>query len=292
MKHGFLLLPFLFGFELFQSPNRSVEAGNAHLKAGKAEQALAEYDKAVQSLPGDPGVHFDRGAALYALSRYDESVQEFLRATEAKTTPLKASAFYNLGNAFFKTEKYADAVAAYRRSLLLDPNDIRAKWNLELAQKKKKDEDQKKKNQQSKDDKNQNKDDKDKQQDKDKKDDQAKNDQKSDQKSDDKKDKPDDKQKPDDQKQGDQQDQAKNEEKKQQEQQKQDEKKQEQAKQEQAKKDQAKEAKEGKGDKADKAADMREIEAVLDSLERSPKNLEQERARLRAVRRQPPSKDW
>jgi Ca-activated chloride channel family protein len=280
------LLPFLFGFELFQSPNKSVEAGNTQLKGGKPEQALADYDKAVAALPAEPGVHFDRGAALYALSRHDEAVQEFLRATEAKTTPLKAAAFYNLGNSFFKTEKYADAIAAYRRSLALDPNDIRAKWNLELALKKKKDEDQKKKDQQSQDDKNKDKD----KQDKDK---QAKNDDKSDDKSGDKKDdKSADKNEPDKQDK-DKQDQAQNEQKKA------DEKKQEQAeqkaqeKQDAQKQEQAKnEAQKGDGQKPEKAADMREIEAVLDGLERSPKSLEQERARLRAVRRQPPSKDW
>src|SRR6185312_6946950 len=97
---------FLLGFDLLQSPNKAVEEGNARLKGGKAEEALGHYDQAVKSLPTDPGVHFDRGAALFALSRFDESVQEFLRATEAKGTPLKASAFYNLGNALFKTEKY------------------------------------------------------------------------------------------------------------------------------------------------------------------------------------------
>jgi Ca-activated chloride channel family protein len=231
-------------------------------------------------------VHFDRGAALYALSRHDEAVQEFLRATEAKTTALKAAAFYNLGNSFFKTEKFADAIAAYRRSLALDPNDIRAKWNLELALKKKKDDDQKKKDQQSKDDKNKDKQDKDKQ---------AKSDDKSDGKKDDKgeQQKPD---KPDENKQ----DQASNEQKNEDEQKKADEKKQEQAeqqkqqdKQDAQKQEQAKnEAHKNDGKPEKAAADMREIEAVLDGLERSPKSLEQERARLRAVRRQPPSKDW
>ena len=51
------------------------------LQAGKAEDALAHYDKAVAKLPAEAGVHFDRGAALYALSRFDEAGQEFLRAT-------------------------------------------------------------------------------------------------------------------------------------------------------------------------------------------------------------------
>jgi len=37
---------------------------------------------------------------------------------------------------------------------------------------------------------------------------------------------------------------------------------------------------------------MREIDAVLDNLESNPKDLEKLRARLRAVRRAPPLKDW
>src|SRR5581483_3430075 len=79
-----LLLPLLLAFDPLKSSNRDVEAGNAQMKAGKAEDALGSYDKAVAKLPGDPAVHFDRGTALYALSRFDEAGQEFLRATEAK----------------------------------------------------------------------------------------------------------------------------------------------------------------------------------------------------------------
>ena len=247
-----LLWPLLVGFDLLQSPNRAVEDGNARMKGGKAEEALAEYDKAVKALPAEPGAHFNRGAALYALSRFDEAAGEFLRATEAKTTALKASAFYNLGNSYFKGEKYDDAMAAYRRALTLDPNDIRAKWNLELAQKKKKEEEQKKKNE-KKDDQNKDKDDKK---------DQSKNDDKKDeQKKDEKKD-----------------EQSKNDDKKNEPPKKPDEPKKDKAKNEQP--------------KPEKAADMKEIEAVLDSLERSPKDLEKERARLRAIRRAAPSKDW
>jgi Ca-activated chloride channel family protein len=264
------LTPLLFGFDLLQSPNRAVENGNARMKGGKAEEALAEYDKAVQAMPAEPGAHFNRGAALYALSRFDEASAEFLRATEAKTSALKASAFYNLGNSYFKTDKYDDAIAAYRRSLTLEPNDVRAKWNLELAQKKKKDEEQKKKNDEK--NKDQNKDDKNK----DKKDDQSKNDDKKD----DQKDKQDKQDKKDEQ--------AKNDEKK--DQQKEPQKDQKKDEPKDQKKDEQAKADQQKPEKA--AADMREIEAVLDSLERSPKDLEKERARLRAIRRAPPSKDW
>jgi Ca-activated chloride channel family protein len=247
------LLPFLMAFDPLTSSNREVELGNQQMKAGKAEEALGFYDKAVAKLPNDPGAHFDRGAALYALSRFEEASQEFLRATEAKDGALKASAFYNLGNAFFKKDKFKEAIEAYKRAMTLDPRDAHAKWNLEIALRKQKDEEEKKKKDQDKD-----KDKKDQDQKKDDKKDQDKKDQKKDDGKDQKK--PDQPQKKD----GDQpQD-----------------KKPPEEKPPQAKPPEA------------KPGEEQEIGAVLDSLERDPKELEKERARLRAVRRRPPDKDW
>ena len=241
------LSPLLVGFEPLRSRNGEVEQGNALMKSGNAEEALKHYDKAVAALPGEPGAHFDRGAALYALQRFDEAGQEFLRATEGKDGALKAQAFYNLGNAFFKKEKFKEAIEAYKRTLALDPRDEHAKWNLELALRKQ---------QEQKD--------KDKDKDKDKKDDQKKDDQKKDQdkKDQDKKDQ----EKKDDQKKD------------------QDKDKQDQKNQEQQKNDAAKQP--------PPPADEQQMNAVLDNLERSPKDLEKERARLRAIRRRPPVKDW
>ena len=183
------LAPLLFGFGLLEKRDPQVEAGNAALKSGKAEEALTHYDQAVKKLPGDSGVHFDRGAALYALSRFDEAGQEFLRATEAKDPALKASAFYNLGNAFFKKEKFKEAVSAYTRSLGLKPDDKQAKWNLEIALRKQKDKEEKDKKdkQDKKDQDDKNKDQKKDDKDQDKKDKQDKQDQKKDDKKDDQK---------------------------------------------------------------------------------------------------------
>ena len=229
------LCPGLMAFDAIHSPSDAVTAGNAEMKAGKPSDALASYDKAVKELPGDPGAHFDRGTALAALSRFDEAGEEFLRATEAKDPALKASAFYNLGNAFMKKDKFKEAIEAYKRTLALNPKDERAKWNLEIALQKKKKDDEKKKDDQDKKDK-----------DKDKKDD------KKDQEKDKDKDK----------------------------------------------KDQDKDKKDDKKDQArqpppdEKPPGEREIESTLDNLEKSPKDLEKQRAMLRAVRRAPPTRDW
>jgi len=246
--------PLLMGFKLLETRNGEVEQGNAALQAGKAEEALAHYDKAVAKLPADPGVHLDRGGALYALSRFEEAGQEFLRATEAKDGSLKASAFYNLGNAFFKKDKFKEAVEAYKRALTLDPHDARAKWNEEIALQKQKEEEKKKKDE----DKNKDKD-KDKKNDKNK---DQKDDKKDQKKNDDGKDKKDDK-------------------------------KNDQDKQNPKDKQDQQNQKDNPGEQPPPPkADEQEIGAVLDSPERDPKDLEKERARLRAVRRRPPAKDW
>jgi Ca-activated chloride channel family protein len=241
------LLPLLGAWSPLAHSNRAVESGNASLKAGKAEEALAAYDKALAEAPNDPGVHYNRGNALFALSRFEEASSELLRATQSAAPALRPAAFYNLGNSYFKNDKFDDAIAAYRHSLALDPANERAKWNLELALQKKKEEEEKK---------NEDKKDQDKQ-------DQDKHDQ-------DKKDQ--------DKKDQDKQDQDKQDEQQQQDQKKQQDQQQDQKKQQ----DQAEE----------KAPEMREIDAVLDNLERSPKDLEKMRARLRAIRRAPPVKDW
>jgi tetratricopeptide (TPR) repeat protein len=258
--------PLLFGFKLFESRNGEVELGNAALQAGKAEDALAHYDKAAGKLPADPGLHLDRGAALYALSRFAEAGQEFLRATEAQDESLKATAFRNLGNALSKQDKPKEAIEAYKRALALRPDDKAAKWNLEIAlrkqREKEKEEEEKKKN-------DQNKDDKDKDKDKDKKDKQDKKDEKD-------KDKKDDKKKDD--KENKQQDKKSEQDK----QDKQDDKKDEDKKDKQAQQQPEKPAQE----------QPERIRQMLQNLEANPKDLERERARLRAVRRMPPARDW
>jgi tetratricopeptide (TPR) repeat protein len=244
--------PLLFGFKVFESRNKEVEQGNAALEAGKAEDALKHYDNAVAKLPGEAGVHLDRGAALYALSRFDEARQEFLNATQGQDPAVKANAFRSLGNALSKLEKHKEAVEAYKHALALRPDDKAAKWNLEIALRKQKEEEKKKQ-----DEKDKNKDDK-----KDEKDKQEKDKKKDEEKKD--------------------QDKKKDEQDKQDKQEKDDKKDQ----QEKEKKD-----KQPQPEKAEQNQPER-IQEMLKNLEANPKDLEKERARMRAVRRGPPARDW
>ena len=87
----------------------------------------------MQALPEEPIAHFDRGVALYRLGKFPEAQKEFQRASEGHDGSVKADAYYNMGNALLKQERYKEALDAYNHTLGLRPDDRRAKWNLELA---------------------------------------------------------------------------------------------------------------------------------------------------------------
>jgi len=286
-----VLAPALVGMDVLSSPNPLVEAGNGHMASGKPDEALQKYDEALVKGPAQPGVYFNRGAALYGLSRFDEATESFLRATEAKDTKLKASAFYNLGNSFFQANKFGEAAEAFKRSLHYDPRNQRAKWNLELALRKK--QEQEKNDQGKNDDQDKNQKD-DKNQGQEPKDQEKQEDQEKDPQAEES-------DKPGEEK-GDQKDQQGEDQQKEQEQAQKDQPEKPQPPQDQQKKkpepaDQGGNQAPQRANKDDKsppqpAPDMRQIDAILDSLEQSPRNLEQELARIRALGRKPPAKDW
>ncbi len=142
-------------FELFRSQNGDVADGNEYLAQKKHADALESYDEAARSLPDRNEVHLNRGLALMRIAddKLDQAMQVLKLASEAGSEdPVRARAFSNLGNAFFRKEDYEAAVENYKRSLLLSPGNRDVAWNLEVAgQKQKEKEEQEKKDREKKD---------------------------------------------------------------------------------------------------------------------------------------------
>ncbi len=111
----------------------NVSRGNRYYEAGDHEMALERYREA-QGLDSTLAVpHFNAGDALYRMGNYRDGALEFLRSSASDADSVKAMSYYNLGNTMFKAGDLQSAVEAYKRSLLLDPEDRDAKYNLELA---------------------------------------------------------------------------------------------------------------------------------------------------------------
>jgi Ca-activated chloride channel family protein len=134
----------LGGWDLFKSPNANVERGNQAFRDGKYDEALEAYDKAATQLPNDPGVKFNQGVARYqkALNTppgpaRDQLLQQaqgdFEGATQAPDRSLRGQAHYNLGNTHYQRQDWDKAVKEYKQSIKEDPSNPDARYNLELA---------------------------------------------------------------------------------------------------------------------------------------------------------------
>ena len=83
-----------------------------------------------------------------------EALLQAAAADSLQTAQNRAEAYYNLGNAQFVQQKLQDALQSYRRSLVLNPNDMEAKYNYALTKKLLEQNQQNDQNQQNQDNQN------------------------------------------------------------------------------------------------------------------------------------------
>ena len=110
--------------------------GNRLFAAGKYADAEKAYVDAQARTPGKPELLYNHGNTLIKEKKYEPAVQQLRQAVSKGDRGIQASAWYNSGNALFETAKYQDAVQAYIQALRINPADLDAKHNLELALKK------------------------------------------------------------------------------------------------------------------------------------------------------------
>ncbi|WP_288893343.1 tetratricopeptide repeat protein [uncultured Alistipes sp.] len=139
--HRFLYILFLFAFlsaSAQQMPERrEVRKGNRSYHKGDYQKAVERYTQALTYAPGSFEGTYNLGSALCKAEMFDKAEQTMARAAAdtLRTDEERAQAFYNLGNAQFLQKKYKEALESYRRSLLLDPADMEAKYNYAYTKK-------------------------------------------------------------------------------------------------------------------------------------------------------------
>jgi Ca-activated chloride channel family protein len=155
------------GNELYQQQNYKDAESSYRLSVGKK-------DKTVEG-------NFNLGDALYKQKKYAEAGAQFNKiASSSNNKQVLAKAYHNLGNSLLDSKKLEESIAAYKKSLLNNPQDDETRYNLAYAQKKlQQQQQQDKKNKDNKNDKNKdkNKKDQDKKNDDKNKDDKDKKDQ-------------------------------------------------------------------------------------------------------------------
>eukprot|EP00026_Physarum_polycephalum_P006392 Phypoly_transcript_06434.p1 GENE.Phypoly_transcript_06434~~Phypoly_transcript_06434.p1 ORF type:complete len:563 (+),score=170.17 Phypoly_transcript_06434:47-1690(+) len=98
------------------------EKGTAAYKKKDFETALAHYSKAQELDPDDISYQTNKAAVYFEQAKYDEAIKECEQAIEHGRKiyadyKLIARAFARIGNCYAKQDKYAEAIAAYNKSL-------------------------------------------------------------------------------------------------------------------------------------------------------------------------------
>jgi Ca-activated chloride channel family protein len=298
----------------FLRANPEVEDGNRAMRDGDHQGALEAYDRAARELPSEPGVHLNRGLALLAQGEVERAREAFLVAAEPPAgNEIQADAYYDMGNAFYReADRFAqqedhqnaqrlfrEAADAYRRSLRARPGNRDAAWNLELAMRRIREQEEQQRQQEEQQQQQQAQNDQ-QQQDQQQQDQQQQDQQQQDQQQQDQQQQD---QQQQDQQQQDQQQQDQQQQQAQNDQQQQDQQGQDQHADTPDRQDpsQDPQAQEAQGDARESAqegqaggADLPDhVARVLDSLQESEENLERFRARARGRREnRQPTKDW
>jgi tetratricopeptide (TPR) repeat protein len=89
---------------------------------GKADEAIAHFQKAVDIKPNFGDAQNNLGIALLQTGKAEQAVPHFLMALEID--PTQAQTYYSLGGALFVQGKVKEALARWREGLRTDPNNL------------------------------------------------------------------------------------------------------------------------------------------------------------------------
>ena len=117
-----------------QSTRELVNDGVELYNEQKFADAEVNFKKGTETNPQNFEAKFNLGDAYYKQQRYDEAMKSFQSAfVDAKNDSEKAKLYYNIGNSLLKSQKIKESVGAYKESLKLNPTDEQAKYNLSYA---------------------------------------------------------------------------------------------------------------------------------------------------------------
>lgn len=115
--------------------------GNVAYEEGNYELADSLYRLALEEDPENSKLYFNLGNALAKQGKIEDAIEAYLNSQEyAENQKDRALAQYNIGTLLAENEDWKPAAYHFRNSLKLNPSDVEAMHNYELASKKAKDE--------------------------------------------------------------------------------------------------------------------------------------------------------
>jgi len=108
-----------------------INLGVAFAQEKQMDEAMLQYQKALEINPNSEVAHHNLGNILYQNGQVDDAIAEYQKALKLNSS--MAQVHQDLANAFFQKEQVDDAIAEYRETLRLNPDVGDAHYNLGLA---------------------------------------------------------------------------------------------------------------------------------------------------------------
>ncbi len=128
-----LSLLVIFASSSFASVSSLVDNGNDAFNDGEYSKALEYYHEAEIEQPETPEIYYNQANALLKNGKYEDAIAKYDKALNTLDINLQANAYFNQGNGYFLQGDYAKAIGGYENVLEIYPEDRDAKFNLELA---------------------------------------------------------------------------------------------------------------------------------------------------------------
>jgi tetratricopeptide (TPR) repeat protein len=113
----------LFSIKISSTAPDHFNIGMDLLKKHKYEDAIMEFDKAIELKPGFTEAWTGKGIAVGNLGRIDESLELFNKAI--KINPDDVEAWYQKGFALGKLERFEEALKAFKKVIAVKPDDTK-----------------------------------------------------------------------------------------------------------------------------------------------------------------------
>ncbi len=155
------------GVAMAQKAERGyVRSGNKLYRDSLFTKAEVDYRKALDINPKSTEAAFNLGNALLMQQKGQEAIEQYTAAANVEKDKSKlAQIYHNMGVVLQSAKQYPACIEAYKKSLRNNPNDDETRYNLALAQKLLKDQQQnQQQNQDNKKNEQDKKEDKDQQQ--------------------------------------------------------------------------------------------------------------------------------
>jgi tetratricopeptide (TPR) repeat protein len=102
--------------------------GDALLRKGNVNEAITDYQLSLQIKPGGADAHYNLGNALLRKGKVDEAIAQFQQALQIN--PGYADAHNNLGNALYQKGEVGEAIFQFQKALQINPGHVQTLNNL------------------------------------------------------------------------------------------------------------------------------------------------------------------